>query len=75
MVDNDIRFNKVKCNIPNSDPLYLNLLGKCIDQPKEQILELKFETIVRTPITKKIPIKNPTVKPWKVKASVTSLLP
>jgi hydrocephalus-inducing protein len=51
------------------------LLGKCIDQPKEQILELKFETIVRTPVTKKIPIKNPTAKPWKVKASVTSLLP
>lgn len=35
VVDNDIRFNKVKCNIQNSEPLYLNLLGKCIDLPKD----------------------------------------
>lgn len=34
-IDNDIRFDKVKCLIQNSDPLYLNLLGKCIEQPKE----------------------------------------
>lgn len=31
VVDNDIRFNKVKCLIQNAEPLYLNLLGKCID--------------------------------------------
>ena len=31
VIDNDIRFNKVKCNIQNSDPIYLNLVGKCVD--------------------------------------------
>lgn len=34
-IDNDIKFNKVKCLIHNSEPLYLNLLGKCIEQPKD----------------------------------------
>lgn len=74
-MDNDIRFDKVKCLIQNSDTLYLNLLGKCIEQPKEQIQEVRFETVVRTPQTKKVQIKNPTPKPWKVKSSVQSLLP
>ncbi|CAD8206755.1 unnamed protein product [Paramecium octaurelia] len=74
-IDNDIRFDKVKCLIQNSDPLYLNLLGKCIEQPKEQIQEVKFETVVRVPTSKKVTVKNPTPKPWKVKASVSALLP
>jgi hydrocephalus-inducing protein len=30
---------------------------------------------VRTPIAKKVTIKNPTAKPWKVKATVNALLP
>ena len=60
VVDNDIRFNKVKCSIHGSEPLYINLLGKCIDQPKDSIQELRFETVVRTPTTKKVTVKNPT---------------
>ena len=48
VIDPDIRFNKVKCNILGSDPLYINLLGKCIDHSREAIQEVKFETIVRT---------------------------
>lgn len=71
VVDNDIRFNKVKCNILNSDALYLNLLGKCIDQPQDQIQEINFETLVRTPSSKKVSIKNPTNKPWRVKVTLT----
>jgi hydrocephalus-inducing protein len=39
--NHDINF-KIKCNIEGSDPLFMNLLGKCIDQPKENIQELKF---------------------------------
>lgn len=50
VIDNDIKFHKVKCNIENSEPLYVDLLGKCIPQPKENIKELKFEIIVRTPM-------------------------
>lgn len=34
--DNDIRF-KVKCSIEDADPLYVNLVGKCIPQPQETI--------------------------------------
>lgn len=30
VVDNDIRFMKVKCKIEESDPIFINLLGKCI---------------------------------------------
>lgn len=30
-VDNDIHFDKVKCNIQNSEPLHLSLIGKCIE--------------------------------------------
>ena len=37
--------------------------------------ELKFETVVRTPISKKVTIKNPSTKLWKVKATVNTLLP
>lgn len=33
VVDNDIRFNKVRCNIEGSDPLFVTLCGKCIAQP------------------------------------------
>jgi hydrocephalus-inducing protein len=73
VVDNDIRFNKVKCSIQGSDPLYINLLGKCIDQPKDSIQELRFETVVRTPTTKKVTIKNPTQKLWKVKTTISAL--
>lgn len=69
--NNDINF-KIKCNIEGSDPLYMNLLGKCIDQPKENIQDLKFECIVRTSKTQKIQLKNPTAKPWKIKAIISS---
>lgn len=30
VVDSDIRFNKVKCEIEGSNPLHINLLGKCV---------------------------------------------
>jgi len=30
VIDNDIRFNKVKCNIEGGDPIFITLLGKCI---------------------------------------------
>jgi len=40
---------KVKCNIQESNPIFINLLGKCIQQPKENVQEIKFESVVRTP--------------------------
>ena len=36
VVDNDIRF-KVKCAVEGMDPLYINLIGKCIAQPTDTI--------------------------------------
>lgn len=69
--DNDIRF-KVKCGIDGMDPLYVNLVGKCIPQPQETIQELKFDCMVRREVTQKLVIKNPTGKPWKIKASIST---
>lgn len=48
VVDNDIRFNKVKCLVPGLAPLMLDLMGKCVPMPKEQIQNIQFETIVRS---------------------------
>lgn len=69
--DNDIRF-KVKCSVEGADPLYVNLIGKCIPQPQETIQELKFDCMVRKEVSQKIVIKNPTPKSWKIKASIST---
>lgn len=74
VVDNDISFKKVKCSIQDSDPLFVNLIGKCVPQPKETIQEIKFETVVRTIAKQKLFIKNPTPKPWRIKASLSSFI-
>lgn len=31
VTDQDIRYNKIKCEIKGGDPLSLTLMGKCID--------------------------------------------
>ena len=74
VIDNDISFTKVKCNIEGSMPLYLNLFGKCIPQIKESIQLIKFQTKVRTTDSKKVMIKNPTDTPWKIKALISANL-
>ena len=30
VVNNDISFSKVKCNVEGAEPLFLNLFGKCV---------------------------------------------
>lgn len=50
----------------------MSLLGKCIEQPKENIQTIKFQTIVRTSKAQKVQVKNPSAKPWKVKAVISS---
>lgn len=30
VINNDISFPKVKCNVEGADPLFLNLFGKCV---------------------------------------------
>jgi len=52
--------------------LFINLVGKCIPQPNDTIQELKFESMVRKKTVQKITLKNPTAKPWKIKASISS---
>lgn len=54
------------------DPLFVNLIGKCIPQPTDTIQELKFECMVRKEAVQKITLKNPTPKLWKIKASISS---
>jgi hypothetical protein len=29
--DEDIRYNKIKCDIKSGDPMFLTLMGKCVD--------------------------------------------
>lgn len=70
VVDPDIRFNKVKCDIEGSTPLYVNLLGKCVTQPLEQIQDVKFSTMVRTAAKNKVTLKNPTSELWRIKTSI-----
>ncbi|EGR29178.1 hypothetical protein IMG5_161280 [Ichthyophthirius multifiliis] len=70
LIDNDIHFSKVKCNIEGSNPLYINLLGKCIPQPKEQIQDLKFSTLVRTTTKQKVLVKNPISEQCRIKVSI-----
>ena len=73
VLDNDIQFKKVKCDIEDSEPLFINLMGKCVPQPKELVNEIKIEAVVRTVEKKKTPaIKNPTAKPWTIKAIIST---
>lgn len=75
VLDNDIQFKKIKCHIEDSEPLFINLMGKCVPQPKELVNEIKIEAVVRTIEKKKTPaIKNPTTKPWTIKAIITTNL-
>ena len=71
VIDNDIRF-KVKCGVEGMDPLFINLIGKCIAQPNDTIQELKFDCMVRKEAVQKVTLKNPTAKHWKIKASISS---
>ena len=72
VIDSDISFNKVKCEIEGSNPLCINLFGKGIPQTKESMQEVRFKTLVRTTEKQKIIIKNPTDTPWNIKASISS---
>lgn len=42
VADPDIRCNKVKCEIKGGEPLFLNMMGKCIDQDGGATLALNF---------------------------------
>jgi len=72
VLDDDIRFNKVKLEIDGgaADPLHVNLTGKCVPQPKEQVQDIQLSTMVRTTFSKKIPIKVPTTEACKVRVSI-----
>ena len=74
VLDNDIQFKKVKCSIEGAEPLFVNLLGKCVSQPKEMMQEVRFDTLVRNVDKKKIMVKNPTAKAWRIKAILSSNL-
>jgi hydrocephalus-inducing protein len=73
-VVDDYRF-AIKCNVENSTPMQLTLNGIGVEQSKDAIQEIIFETTVRVAFSKKISIKNPTPKPWKIKANISATLP
>jgi len=66
---------EIKCNVENSTPLQLGLNGIGVEQTKESIQEIEFQTTVRIPIQRKIPIKNPKPQPWKIKANISPSIP
>lgn len=70
----EIRFPNVKCNIKDSKPLFVNLLGKSIMPTEESIKTVDFETIVREPIQREIEVPNPLKKLWRIKANISSSL-
>ena len=74
VTSDEISFPKVACYIQDSDPLFLNLIGKCIDQKLENIKEIKLETKVRVPKVEKItvPVKNPSAKEIRIKAQISA---
>ena len=72
IVDNNIYFEKIKCNIENFDPISINLYGKSCDVPKEAITEKRLETEVRIPISYEIKIKNTTDKNWRITPSIST---
>jgi hydrocephalus-inducing protein len=64
-ISNDVRCDRVKCNIEGSSPQFLSLTGICIPQPV-QTDAVKFNTAVRSPDVKSITLSNRTIYSWHI---------
>ena len=69
----EIKFEQVKCNIKDSRPIYVTLIGQSYPPQEDQIKEIEFESIVRQPQQLEVEIPNPTDKKHcKIMANITT---
>lgn len=68
----DIRIDKVPCLVDGQEmpDMYLTLSGGCVEQPKENVEERKFNTKVRQATSQTVTIANPTEKRWTIRPSI-----
>ena len=72
LVGQDVRLEKVKCQIQGSDPLFVTLVGACVSQSEKDTMDLNLETIVRTPTKKSINVQNTTDILWRIKPTIST---
>jgi hydrocephalus-inducing protein len=70
--DEDIRCNKVKCEIKGGETLYLTLMGKCIDLDVSGSLNIDFKAVVRKTEKKEITIQNTEDKEWAFNPTIST---
>ena len=72
-IDNNYHF-KVKCDIEDSEPLYMDFVGKGVPQTSSSTQNVEFKAFVRESDKKKVTISNPTAIPWRIRAVISSHL-
>lgn len=74
IINNDIRYEKVPCKIEGTESLSVTLIGKCVEQLKENTKDLQFTTEVRTATTLKVTIDNQSAQAWTIKPTISTIL-
>jgi len=69
--DDDIRCNKIKCDIKGGEPLFLSLMGKCKEHD-ESANSLDFQAVVRKSQKKEVLIKNEEDKEWVINPTIST---
>lgn len=72
VVESNIAFEKIKCNIENSEPLFINLYGRSCEVPEDSIKEYVIETQVRVKKTLEIKLKNDTNIAWNFTPTIST---
>eukprot|EP00830_Metopus_es_P004011 TRINITY_DN13708_c0_g1_i2.p1 TRINITY_DN13708_c0_g1~~TRINITY_DN13708_c0_g1_i2.p1 ORF type:complete len:852 (-),score=171.11 TRINITY_DN13708_c0_g1_i2:10-2565(-) len=70
--NDDIKYDKLACTITGGPPLFLTLIGKCVDQAKENTQDINFETEVRKPTKQTVNVENPTAVQWTIKPTIST---
>lgn len=70
--DPDIRCNKVKCDIKGGEPVFLTLMGKCIEQDSSSLQSLNFATVVRKSAKQIVTIQNAEDKEWAINPTIST---
>ncbi len=65
-MDDDIRYDNVRCYVDGLNPLIICLMGSCVPQPEGEIQELKIEAQVRKKVVQNVSLKNPSREDWNV---------
>ena len=72
--DQDIRCDKVKCEIKGGEPLFLSLMGKCIEQDNSNNKNVDFTAVVRKSSKNVVAIPNPDDKEWTINPTISTEL-